>query len=113
MFELVAEARVAWIPPRSRAEAVPAGPMSVSVAFYPDDGRHPFRRTAQPAAAVRLSRALNDLRSTHQLTVRECPFDASGVVVLTDRSALHIRVYNIPLGGCPFVRVHVDGDRQP
>jgi hypothetical protein len=72
-----------------------------------------LRLTVKTADASRLGRALNELPPTHLLTVLDCPFDAAGVAFLTVRSPRHVRVYDIPLAGCPFITVTVDGNRQP
>lgn len=111
--ELLAQATVAWIPPRSKAEAVPAAVTSISLAAYVGQAITPLRRTVRAEDAVRLGRVLNGLPPTHQLTALDCPFNAAGVALLTVRNPRHVRVYNIPLAGCPFVTVTVDGVRQP
>ncbi|BEP14598.1 hypothetical protein acdb102_29090 [Acidothermaceae bacterium B102] len=111
--ELFAGATVAWIPPRSKAEAVPAVVTGAQLEWYPEGSAALQRRAVKAADAVRLAHALNAMPPTHQLTVLECPSNPAGFAFLTLLSPSHVRVYDIPLAGCPFVTVTVDGDRQP
>src|SRR5438045_1095088 len=106
--ELLAQATVAWIPPRSKAEAVPATLTNAGLAWYPGGETTLVRRPVKAADAVRLGRALNQLPPTHQYTVRSCPPGDPSFAILTLRSASHVRVFSFPLGGCRFVTVTVD-----